>query len=70
MEQRGSEIYALKSRAVGVLGIGDDIETARQVSLEGTRAIKGGALWNRTDIASSQHIERSIEHMQVLRGEK
>ena len=70
MEQRGSEIYALKSRAVGVLGIGDDIETARQVSLEGTRAIKGGALWNRTDIASSQHIERSIEHMQVLRSEK
>jgi phosphoribosylamine--glycine ligase len=70
MEQRGSEIWALKSRAVGVLGISDDIETARQVSLEGIRAINGGALWNRTDIASSQHIERSVEHMQVLRGAK
>jgi phosphoribosylamine--glycine ligase len=70
MEQRGSENWALKSRAVGVLGIGDDIETARQVSLEGIGAIKGGALWNRTDVASSQHIKRSIEHMQVLRGAK
>jgi len=67
MEQRGSEIYALKSRTVAVVGIGASIENARQVSLEGIEAIKGGALWNRTDIASEQHIEASKKHMETLR---
>lgn len=67
MEIRDSGVFALKSRAVGVLGIGDNIEEARQISLEGARVIKGGGLWNRTDIASKQHIARSIQHMQQLR---
>ena len=67
MEIRDSQVYALKSRAVGVLGVGETIEEARQVSLEGTEAIKGGALWNRTDIASKQHIAQSISHMERLR---
>ncbi len=70
MEVRNSETYALKSRAVCVVGIGEDIETARQVSLEGIKAIKGGALWHRTDIASKQHIEKSIRHMEELRRRK
>jgi phosphoribosylamine--glycine ligase len=67
MEVRGGKIYALKSRAVGVLGVGEDIEEARQVSLEGAQAIKGGALWNRTDVASKQHIAQSMSHMEQLR---
>jgi len=67
MELRNGETYALKSRAVGVVGVGENIETARQISLEGIKAIKGGALWHRTDIASKQHIEKSIKHMEELR---
>ncbi|MEM1539186.1 MAG: hypothetical protein QXK33_02080 [Candidatus Bathyarchaeia archaeon] len=67
MELRGGEVYALKSRAVGVLGIGPDIETAREISLEGIKAIRGGALWHRTDIASKEHIEKSVRHMEALR---
>ena len=67
MEQRGSEVYALKSRAVAVVGIGDDIESARNTSLEGLVAIKGGGLWYRTDIASQEHITKSIKHMELLR---
>jgi len=67
MELRNGETYALKSRAVGVVGIGENIEEARQISLEGIKAIKGGALWHRTDIASKQHIEKSIRHMEKLR---
>jgi phosphoribosylamine--glycine ligase len=70
MEQRNGEIYALKSRAVGVLGVGEDIESARQVSLEGLKAIEGGALWYRTDIASKQHIAESVRHMERLRRKK
>jgi phosphoribosylamine--glycine ligase len=67
MEVRDRQVYALQSRAVGVLGVGANIEEARQVSLEGVRAIKGGALWNRMDIASKQHITQSVSHMERLR---
>jgi len=70
MELRDSEAYALKSRAVSVIGISENIEAARQISLEGIKAIKGGALWHRTDIASKQHIEKSIRHMEKLRRRK
>jgi phosphoribosylamine--glycine ligase len=68
METRNGEAYALKSRAVGVLGVGESIEEARQVSLEGVKAVKGGALWNRMDIASKQHITKSVSHMASLRS--
>ncbi|MGC9345758.1 MAG: phosphoribosylglycinamide synthetase C domain-containing protein, partial [Candidatus Bathyarchaeales archaeon] len=67
MELRDGETYALKSRAVCVVGVGESIEKARKISLEGISAIKGGALWHRTDIASKQHIEKSMMHMEELR---
>ncbi len=70
MELRDSETYALKSRAISVIGISENIEAARQVSLEGINALKGGALWHRTDIASKRHIETSIRHMEELRRRK
>jgi phosphoribosylamine--glycine ligase len=70
MELRNTETYTLKSRAVGVVGIGNNIEEARQISLEGVKAIKGGALWHRTDIASKWHIEKSIKHMDELRRKR
>ena len=67
MEIRNGETYALRSRAVCVVGISESIEEARKISLEGIKAIRGGALWHRTDIASKEHIERSIRHMEALR---
>jgi len=70
MELREKEAFALKSRTVGIVGIGEDIETARQISLEGLNAITGGALWHRTDIASKQHIAKSTKHMEDLRRKK
>jgi len=59
--------YTLGSRTVCTVGIADDLQGAREISLEGLAAIKGGALWNRTDIASKEHISRSISHMRRLR---
>jgi len=70
MEQRDDSVYALKSRAVGALGIGESIESARQISIEGLKAIKGGALWHRTDIASEQHIRKSMRHVEELRRKR
>jgi phosphoribosylamine---glycine ligase len=67
MELRNGGSFALKSRVVGVFGMGADIEEARRISLEGTKAIVGGALWNRGDVASEQHIARSVNHMRQLR---
>ena len=67
MELRDGQTYALKSRTVCVVGIADDIESARQISLDGVKAIKGGSLWHRTDIASKEHIAKSISHMKMLR---
>ena len=61
------KFYPLGSRTICSVGIGDDIQTAREISLEGLAAIKGGALWNRTDIASEEHIATSIDHMDRLR---
>jgi phosphoribosylamine-glycine ligase len=59
--------YALSSRAVCVIGAGDSVEKARETSLRGVQAIKGGALWHRNDIASKEHITKSVEHMRLLR---
>lgn len=67
MNLRKNKIYPLSSRAICVVGIGDTIKAARRISLEGIHAIKGGALWHRTDIASEQHIGKSIKHMRELR---
>jgi phosphoribosylamine--glycine ligase len=67
MELRDGRNYALKSRAIGILGIGESIEEARQISQEGARVITGGALWNRTDVAAKEHIAKSVSHMEKLR---
>ena len=67
MELREGENFALGSRTVAVVGIGDTIDEAREKSLEGIGAIKGGALWNRSDIAVKAHIDKSVQHMEELR---
>ena len=68
MEARNGNAYSLSSRTVASVGIGDSIELAREKSLEGIKAIKGGALWNRADVASKMHIQASIKHMKCLRA--
>jgi phosphoribosylamine-glycine ligase len=70
MELLNGETFALKSRAVCAVGVAENIEEARQVSLEGIEAIKGGALWHRKDVASKQYIEKSIRHIEELRRKK
>ena len=67
MEKRDGKNFALKSRAVCAVGIADNIENARSISLEALKMIKGGSLWNRTDIASRAHINRSKKHLEKLR---
>jgi phosphoribosylamine--glycine ligase len=68
MELKGNETFALKSRTVCVVGIGDNIQAARKISIEGIEAIKGASLWYRKDIATEEHIRKSIEHVKKLRS--
>ncbi len=68
MELRDRKIFAHTSRSVAVVGIAETIEDARNLSLKGIRNIEGGGLWNRNDIASSKHIQASIEHIEKLRN--
>lgn len=67
MELRDGKVYALASRAVAVVGVANTINDARELSLKGLKAVEGGALWNRSDVASSEHIQKSVEHMEQLR---
>lgn len=68
MELKNDQIFALRSRTICVVGVDEEIQAAREISLEGTNAIKGGGLWNRSDIASKEHIDKSMQHMHRLRG--
>ncbi len=67
LEVREGKTYALTSRTVAIVGIADEIQDARRISLEGIRSVTGGALWYRRDIASEANIERSMDHMTKLR---
>lgn len=64
------DMYALGSRTVCVVGIGDNLREAREISLKGIKDIvaRSEGLRYRTDIASREHINRSVEHMRKLRG--
>jgi phosphoribosylamine--glycine ligase len=61
--------YTCSSRTVACVGIGGSIQEARRISLEGIRAIDG-PLWNRWEIGSQGHIQRSIEHVKKLREKR
>ncbi len=66
MEVRDGSNYALKSRAVAVIGVGDSIAEARDRCVEGVKGIDG-PLWNRWEIGSAKHIANSINHLNGLR---
>ena len=55
--------YALGSRTVCTVGVGENIAEAREISLDGIRNIDG-ALWNRGDIGAEYHIQRSVRRME------
>ncbi len=59
--------YALGSRTVCTVGIGDTLEEAREVSLDGIKHIDG-ALWNRWEIGAEEHVGRAVRRMNELRG--
>ncbi len=70
IELRNGETIALSSRTVALVGIADSIKSAREISMKGVNSVEGMGLRHRNDIASAQHIEKSIDHMNRLRNIK
>ncbi len=68
IELKNDETFALSSRTIAIVGIADSISSARDISLKGVRSVRGERFRNRNDIASDQHIARSIDHMKKLRN--
>lgn len=66
VEMRSGNLYALGSRAVASVGIAEDLQTARNVSLDGIDALYTDGFRYRRDIASEGHTRKSIEHMKKL----
>ena len=65
--ENGRTVYG-SSRSVAVVGIGENVEEARDFSLMGVRQVRG-KLRHRKDIAAASDILRSCKHMNVLRAE-
>ncbi len=64
----GKSIHG-NSRCVAAVGIGEDMEEARGLSLRAVRLI-GGDLRHRDDIASKEDLLKSCDHMGTLRAQR
>jgi phosphoribosylamine--glycine ligase len=56
------------SRAIGIVGIADNLEDARKIAEKGVKAVKGPVAY-RTDIGTDALIQKRIEHMKIIRKE-
>ncbi len=67
VQVRNGTTFMGTSRSVAVLGLGNSIEDASLVSLDGISALHGLLRW-RKDIGSEADIQHSINHMRSLVG--
>jgi len=67
MELRENGCYALGSRTVACVGIGEDLEKAREIAYSAVRRIDG-PLRHREDVGLPEYIRRSVERVRRLRG--
>lgn len=66
LELKDEETYSISSRTVCAVGIADTIEKARKISQKAISEIKGSELRYREDIASEEHINKSIDNLRRL----
>jgi phosphoribosylamine--glycine ligase len=67
VDQKADGLYLSSSRAIGIVGIADNLEDARKIAEEGVKAVKGPVAY-RTDIGTEALIQKRINHMKKLRG--
>jgi phosphoribosylamine--glycine ligase len=61
----GENVYTTSSRAMGIIGIADDLESAELVAEQGVECISG-KLFYRKDIGTRKLLQKRINHMNSL----
>ena len=69
VDKREDGLYMTASRAIGVVGIADNIDRAEQMAESAISSIKG-PVDHRPDIGTKELINKRIEHMRKIRGNK
>jgi len=64
-EKRDDKIFTTTSRAMGVLGIADNLEKAEQIAEQGVGCIEGN-LFHRKDVGKLSLLQKRIDHMDSL----
>ena len=67
VDKKEDGLYLSSSRAIGIVGIANNLEGARKIAEEGVKAVKGPVAY-RTDIGTETLIKKRIEHMKILRS--
>lgn len=67
VDKRADGLYMTSSRAIGVVGIADDIAEAERMAENAVEAISG-PVDHRPDIGSKELIRKRVEHMQELKS--
>ena len=63
--RENNNIYTTTSRAMGILGIADDIQKAEQIAEQGIKCVEG-QLFHRKDIGTLKLLQKRIDHMNSL----
>jgi len=66
VDKRDDGLYLSSSRAIGIVGIADTLDAARQIAEEGVQAVKGPVAY-REDIGTDALIQKRIDHMKAIR---
>src|SRR5664280_1306416 len=66
VDQKEDGLYLSSSRAIGIVGIADNLEEARKIAEEGVKAVKGPVAY-REDIGTDALIQKRIDHMKKIR---
>jgi len=63
--RKGDEVYTTTSRAIGVVGIANDLESAEKIAEQGIGCISG-KLFYRKDVGTLKLLQKRIDHMNSL----
>lgn len=68
VDKKEDGLYLSSSRAIGIVGIADNLEDAHKIAEEGVKAVQGPVAY-RTDIGTDALIQKRIDHMKKIRKE-
>jgi phosphoribosylamine--glycine ligase len=67
VDKKEDGLYLSSSRAIGIVGIADNLADARKIAEEGVKAVSGPVAY-RTDIGTDSLIQKRIDHMKKIRS--